>query len=61
MIAIGVLFWLLMIFWFVLGIIFTWPSAPTTPLGFRPVGNHFLIFIVICILGWKVFGPPFHG
>ena len=47
-------FWILMLIWLVFGIWYTWPNHML-------VGGNMLLFIVIALLGWKVFGPPIHG
>lgn len=52
----GLLFWILMIFWFI------WGLANYFGEGWRyyPVANLILFFILFTLLGWKVFGPPLH-
>ncbi len=53
------LFWVLMLLWLILGI------APTFPRGtdakYWPFAGSLLLFILIGLLGWKVFGPAIHG
>ena len=52
----SILFWVLMVLWFVLGL---WIGyVPNQPYQFRAVAGNFLLFLLFCILGWKVFGPP---
>jgi hypothetical protein len=54
--AIGLLFWILMLFWLIFGLWSHWPvSAPNQ---WRPLGNSFLLFILLLLLGWAAFGPP---
>lgn len=48
---IGVLFWVLMVLWVVLGL---WVSIG---LGAPLIGFNLLLFVLIALLGWKVFGP----
>ena len=48
----GVLFWILVLLWLVLGAWVTYSLA--VPL----VGFNLLLFLLIFVLGWKVFGPP---
>jgi len=52
---IGMLFWMLMILWFVFGLWWNWPSS-NEPRGFGPIGGNLLLFILLFMLGWKVFG-----
>jgi hypothetical protein len=35
-----------------------WPG--TTPSPYKPIGTIFLIFILLAILGWQVFGAAIH-
>lgn len=53
--TIGLLFWILMLLWLVWGIIQAWPN-------WQPfVGGNLLLWVIIALLGWKVFGPMLHG
>lgn len=53
--SVAFLFWLLMILWVVLGI---FPAHwPITGSSFRPLGGSLLLFILIALLGYQVFGP----
>ena len=52
---ISLLFWILMILWLVLGVWRDWPS------GFKVIGGNILIFVLLGILGWRVFGPAIHN
>lgn len=42
-------FWILMVLWFVLGGWANWPNH-------KAVGGNFLLFVIIGMLGWQVFG-----
>lgn len=55
---IGVLFWVLMIFWLIFGVY--WHRNEFTRGSYGLVGGHFLLFILLAIIGWKVFGPILH-
>lgn len=50
-------FWIGMFMWLVFGLWSNWPAAG----NFRPMGGTLLLFILLVLLGWKVFGPPIHG
>jgi len=50
----GLLFWILMLLWLVLGL---WGSY-TSGWERRWVAGSLLIFILFLVLGWAVFGPP---
>lgn len=47
----GVLFWVLMVVWFCLG---AYRSRAEFGLG---AGGDLLLFLVVGLLGWRVFGP----
>jgi hypothetical protein len=51
---IGYVFWGLMIIWFVFGAI-SW-QAPERLGGFNLIGTTLLLFLLIGMLGWQVFG-----
>lgn len=57
--SIGLLFWILMIIWFVFGLMNNWPG--TTPRPFATVGNTTLLFLLLFLLGWGVFGFVLQG
>lgn len=51
----GVLFWVLMLLWLLLGLWWSWPPEGR---GWGPVGGNLMLFLLLLLLGWKVFGPP---
>lgn len=59
--TIGFLYWLLMILWFIFGMWWTWPATPAAPNSWGPFGGGLLLFVLLFLLGWKVFGFPIHG
>jgi hypothetical protein len=52
--SLGLLFWILMLLWLV-GYGYGASRLPFTP---WTVGPNILLFILLLILGWKVFGSP---
>lgn len=50
-------FWVLMLVSLVLG---AWPTGPT-PAQWRSRGFNLILFILLVLLGWKVFGAPLHS
>lgn len=50
----GLLFWILMLFWLILSLYWYWPVAGGAYYG---LGLPLLLFILLALLGWKVFGP----
>lgn len=50
----GLAFWILMLLWLVFGLWSAWPN-------YHLVGGSVLLFLLLLILGWKVFGQPLHG
>jgi hypothetical protein len=60
--SLGLIFYVIMLIWLVLGFWWSWPSTPgPTPVTWAPLGSNLLLFILFLPLGWKVFGPPIHG
>lgn len=58
--TIGLAFWILMLLWLVFGLAWNWPG--NTVVGpYGPVGNTLLLFMLLLLLGWRVFGAPLHG
>jgi hypothetical protein len=55
---IGLLFWILMLFWLLFGLWLYWPTGSGTGVAYGPVGGNLLLFLLLGLLGWKVFGPP---
>ncbi len=47
-------YWILMLLWFLFGLWSAWPNL-------RGGGPHLLLFCLLVMLGWKVFGPPLHN
>jgi hypothetical protein len=56
--SIGLLFWILMIFWFVFAWVYN--SNPAVLGTYGWVGNSFLLFILLFLLGWHDFGFVIH-
>lgn len=54
---ISFIFWLLMLLWLLFGLWRAWPFSSDR---FAPAGD-LLLFIVIGLLGWRVFGFPIQG
>lgn len=50
----GSLFWVLMILC-LLGLLCGWPSTPFG-LGWAPWGSSLLLWVLLGLLGWQVFG-----
>ena len=55
--SIGVVFWILMLLWLVLGFWFYWPINANP----RPFAGHFFLWFLLFLLGWAVFGFPIAG
>lgn len=53
--SIALLFWILMIFWLVFGL-----YAGPRPFNWTVAGGSLLLFILLGILGWAVFGAAIH-
>lgn len=57
--SIAFLFWLLMILWFLFGLY--WNRADLGSGNYGIMGGNLLLFILLFLLGWKVFGFPIQG
>jgi hypothetical protein len=57
----GLLFWILMLLWLVLGLFVHWPTSSGSAASYGPVAGGLVLFVLIGLLGWKVFGPPLQG
>lgn len=56
--TLGLAFWILMLLWLVFG----FASYRGVVAGvYSWYGNTMLLFILLLLLGWKVFGAPLHG
>lgn len=53
----GLLFWILMILWLLFGCWTNWPQNGSSN-GFQHLGGSLLEFVLLFLLGWKVFGFP---
>lgn len=55
--TLGLAYWILMLLWLVLGLYVGWSDWSV---GVRPfiIGGNLLLFILLLLLGWQVFGPP---
>jgi putative Ca2+/H+ antiporter (TMEM165/GDT1 family) len=47
----SILFWVLMILWVIFAVWTTWPDH-------KKSGAHLLLFLLLLVLGWAVFGEP---
>jgi len=56
--SISLLFWIL----YLIALVFSlWTNWPANGPAFRPLGGPLLVFVLIGLLGWKVFGAAIHG
>jgi hypothetical protein len=55
--SIALLFWVIMVIWLLFGLYVNWPVTAHGP----GVGGHLIIWVLLALLGWKVFGPALHG
>jgi hypothetical protein len=56
----GLLFWVLMLFWLLVGAWGFWPGTGAV-LPYGTIGWGLVLFLLVGLLGWKVFGPPLQG
>ena len=50
----GLIYWVLMLIWLVFGVWSSWPNQ-------KMVGGNVLLFVLLLLVGWKVFGAPIHS
>ncbi len=50
-------YWILMLIWFVFG---CWSNWPISKASVGPIGGSVLMFVLLTLLGWAVFGAPLH-
>lgn len=53
-------FWILMLLWLVFGTVTVWPRGDAK-LNVSVAGGNLLVFVLLLLLGWKVFGAPLHS
>lgn len=46
-----------MLLWLLLGFWAYWPATGGSPAAYAPLGGNLMLFILLALLGWKVFGP----
>jgi hypothetical protein len=55
--AFGLCYWIIMLIWFLFGLWDLWAH----PESRKPATAHVgVLFILLLLLGWKVFGAPLH-
>lgn len=55
--SMGLIFWILMLLWLIFGLAWNWPGS-TAVGAYGPIGNSALLFVLLLLLGWQVFGAP---
>lgn len=53
--AAGIWFWIIYVISLVFGV---WSANDGQPLWWKRAGSVFVVFILLGLLGWTVFGPP---
>lgn len=54
----GIWFWLIFVLCFLFGTFAYWPVNATDRAAWRPLGGNLVVFILLGLLGWRLFGPP---
>lgn len=52
----GILFWVIMLIWFLFGLYWNGNELKSGNYGF--FGSNLMLFILLLLLGWKLFGAP---
>lgn len=55
--SLALLYWIILL---VAAIFSTWSSWPAAG-NYRPFGSTLFLFVLLVIIGWKIFGPPIHS
>jgi len=58
--TLGTWYWILMALWLFVGVWVSWPRGEAKVNLVMGSGN-ILLFILLVLLGWHVFGAPVHG
>lgn len=53
----GIWFWIIYVICVLFGAFCYWPRD-ASPGAWRPFGGSLVVFVLLGLLGWKVFGPP---
>jgi len=54
----GLVYWILMLLWLVFGL---WSNRAAFASGqYMPLGGDLMLFVLLLLLGWRVFGAPVH-
>lgn len=57
--TLGLAYWIIMLIWLVLGLWVGYASFGGA--SHYVLGGNLLLFVLLLLLGWKVFGAPLHG
>ena len=52
--TLAVAYWVIMLVWLVFGVWSSWPLKAA-------ISGNLVLFVLLVIVGWKVFGPPIQG
>lgn len=57
--TLGILFWMI----YIIALFFSaWSNYETgQPFPLKRAGSHFVLWVLIGIVGWRIFGSPVHG
>lgn len=55
--SISLLFWVIMVVWLLFGI---WTSWPVGAANGKAVAGTAILWVLLALLGWQVFGPAIH-
>ena len=58
--TIGLLFWVIMLILLLFGFWGARPAGGTGPWNWTSFGASFIVWILLALLGWQVFGPAIH-
>lgn len=56
--AMSLLFWVVLLFWALLGLAGASHGWPAIKAQWQPVSWSLILFVLILLLGWATFGPP---
>lgn len=56
--SINLIFWMIMLLWLLFGLWGNWPLQAGNRVQ---LGSHVILWVLLALLGWKVFGAAIHN
>ena len=56
--TLGLAYWIIMLIWLLFGLYTGYIGGLASP---YLVGGNLMLFVLLVLIGWKIFGPPLHA